>query len=66
MTKKSPSSNQGDRAQRQRQTRQHSITGGRWRSGPRLTLRQRQRQAQKIADHIDGYDHDDLGESPDY
>ena len=44
---------QAARAKRQRK----SIAGGRWRSGPHKTNRE--------ADRIDGYDRDDLGESPD-
>jgi len=46
------------------QARRKAISGGRFRSGPHKPARKP--DWQRNADHIDGYDHDDLGESPNF
>jgi hypothetical protein len=48
------------REERAKQARRRAVPGGRWRSGAHKSVRSH------AADRIDGYDRDDLGESPDY
>lgn len=51
-------------AQRLRDERRHE--SGNDAAGIDEYLDARRRHDQRIADHVDGYDRDDLGESPDY
>lgn len=50
----------GTREAQQKDARRRAIPGGRFRSGPHKEQRRRE------ADRVDGYDRDDVGESPDW
>jgi hypothetical protein len=55
---------QRERREKREAAQRRSIAGGRWRSSPHKPTCQP--DWHREADRIDGYDRDDLGESPDF